>query len=462
LIQVWHDSRPGLWCCDRLHAGCRGTAGGARPQSQTQRARAWRHRHVRRGVGALDCVVVCCSHTRSVGGRPRDRRIASPPVCTLTRFTGTLKMSHFSLVLWKCGRLPLRGGFQQPEKERADRCVWQVSCRLHATFAFASAAVLRASAVKIGFVKVYGLHCMHGFIPPRWRRRSIGDYNSNYRCILARITIALLIVINDLLGAAWLHHLCQSTTCKWSTTFKPSRCSTRLHQCVLLFFATDVLHRVSCACRGWVAKKDRSYATCTRGCVRARSLSRSYRRIAVWLNANVCFAQVRVVECFFEGLEQWPAGCKLFVHVSSVSLMRTQRSRRCLQAPTMVRWSCVCSSDGCPQPGPAECPLKHARSKGWTCVGQARAGGMKWVYRTTTSLLHCKEQCPRLRKWQSFLGMGYYQHTIHLSLMRAKPRSKLTILSLSCAETKSWRKTIASLQLTGYGHNYRTRLSRPL
>jgi hypothetical protein len=36
---------------------------------------------------------------------------------------------------------------------------------LHATFAFASAAVLRASAVKIGFVKVYGLHCMHGFIP---------------------------------------------------------------------------------------------------------------------------------------------------------------------------------------------------------------------------------------------------------------------------------------------------------
>ncbi len=100
-----------------------------------------------------------------------------------------------------------------------------------------------------------------------------------------------------------------------------------------------------------MAKKDRSYATCTRGCVRARSLSRSCRRIALWLNPNVCFAQVRVLECFFEGLEQWPAGCKLFVHVSSVLLMRTQRSRRCLQAPTMARWSCVCSSDGWPQPG---------------------------------------------------------------------------------------------------------------
>ena len=81
----------------------------------------------------------------------------------------------------------------------------------------------------------------------------------------------------------------------------------------------------------------------------------------VWFSPNVCFAQVRVVECFFEGLEQWPAGCNLFVHVSSVSLMRAQHSRRCLQAPTMARWSCVCSCDGWPQPGPAEAPPETSK-----------------------------------------------------------------------------------------------------
>ena len=88
------------------------------------------------------------------------------------------------------------------------------------------------------------------------------------------------------------------------------------------------------------------------------TLSPTHQLIAVCLSPNVCVAQVRVVECFFEGLEQWPAGCKLFVHVSSVSLKCTQRSRRCLQAPTMARWWCVCSSDGWP---PAECPLETSK-----------------------------------------------------------------------------------------------------